>query len=264
MPAFTTRYPLSPISPLSQRSMMDKETSPQSSQRTLVVTPGYDVTIHVEEKQDEQGAKFQDDGASNEISHKKSEHVMQTAEKTPARDTKLRIPPSKTKKTKKLSTKPATKTNMSFSTIYASRSRVKKTTTASLPSPRPIYPTSTPTYGWTSRAQFQQATSTTAVVIGGQSLGRGAASTSLLCIVIALLIMGLVFAVKVYMIVVHRSTSFKDCTLWKVFKRRDSIVGGHEKKDANGHKHSGVDPIPVFCENTFGKRRYLQEKHKRN
>lgn len=236
MPVFPTRSSPSLPSLSTGTNTMNEEARPMPNQRMSIVTPGSDITIHVEEKRPDQEETSQIATASQKTLHKSVTSTLET-EKSPVTNTTLGVTPRETMKSKQLSTAPAIRTNMSFRTIYASHSCAVETTATPLLESRTVYQTPAVTYDLISPVQVQQAKPTSAVMVDSQAL----ASKILLYTVIALLALLIAFAIKVYLIVVHeRSFAF-----WKPFiARKDPIAEDTEKQK------SQTDSLGVFTFST--------------
>jgi hypothetical protein len=225
----------------------------------IVITPHSDITIHVEGPPGLRGTIVQDvDSPPATVSPTGSKHVAPVTERATTRHTWLRFSTSQSKMTTKLSTSRTIMANLSFNTIYASKSRVTSTTETPLSTSRTIstIQKSTRTYEWTSHASVQQSTGTQTpvVLVGGEHLSKGPITTPLLCMVIFLVAFLIGFTLKAYCIVNHGNHSFRGSyrTLRNYLNGGDGNTSKDEKKDSKDHKHKNISLLPVLSENGLG------------
>jgi hypothetical protein len=190
------------------------------------------------------------------------DYVASAIEQASVWNTQLRVPSSGTKRMTKTSATRAKTTNMSFTTVYASRSRFTAipATALSISQTMSIDQTSSPTYELRSRARFQRTVPTPAVVVGSGSLGEGPISTTSFYFLVVGLVVALMFSLRFFLVVIYPKISLKTgFRIWMKYWKHS----GNKKNSMPGNKGNNSKSTPVIQQSTFSKSSYLERQHTR-
>ncbi|QDS69027.1 hypothetical protein FKW77_009656 [Venturia effusa] len=221
-------------------------TPPQPSRRPLAMTPGSDflIRLHVEDEQEVKGTIIRDSDVFSafEMPSASTKHVASTTQNIAS--TWLRVTTKESSQRTKVSVAPALTRNLGFQTMVALPSRVTESSGPSITYARSMStPSSATVGGWTSRAPVQQSATTSTPAPASGRASNVPFWQPLFYAVVALLALGVWFAITTARINWSSTPPRKDKSgLLKRFLHWGKKMGGANQK-TNPNKNTELHEI---------------------